>query len=502
MKTLSRKSSFIVLAIVSLMAHAALGQTTTNLDSSSLTNSASDTNDVLLLDNLGRVVTVPTNEVPSGYRPPKNVGVNDQIPTLTRGAMTPSVVLQRARKAISHAEFFPTVPPALMPYLSSQDEYGNTAISPGPLIHNAPDEVWVEKAKYELSTLGFRYSLQQTFTYLSLSDVKQGSDVLGLYTFNLKSKWAIFTVPGATAGWVSSQVAAQSGLTPASQTESPRANLGTLTSPSGIWSSVNGFRIPELAWQESLFNGHVVAVAGMVSQRNYMDDNAYANSGRSKFMNSALINSQVLPLGRYNFGYNLQWQPLDDWYGMIGGNAGNGSAGVQPWANFSWNKWSIPAEVGYAPQDVYGLGPGIYRVQPFVAGANGTTGGGVCFDMQQKLGPDSPYGWFGRFGFGNSKVSGTADNQIGTGFVAQGPFRHLLFNRTSNDFLGTGFVWSQPSATTKTIYHENEFVWETVYAIQLTHLIKLEPDFQMIWNPVFHNVNRASAFQLQLAMSW
>jgi hypothetical protein len=494
---------FLSLAAIMFTASIGFGQDQPD-NSSSTTNSAagSTTNDVLLLDSLGRLVAVPTNQVPAGYRPSSNVGVKDQIPTFARGSIAPTAILQRARQAITHAEFFPAVPPALMPYLASQDEYGNTAFAPGALFPYAPFEPWVDSAKSQLSTLGFRYSLQQTFTYVSLSNVKQGSDTLAEYTFDLKSKWAIFDVPATTAGWLSSQVQAKSGLGSDADTQSAKSNLGTLVNPTVAWSGTNNFRMPELAWQQSLFSGHVVAVAGMVSQRNYMDDNVYANSGRSKFMNSALIDSQVLPLGRFNFGFNLQWQPLEEWYAMVGGNAGNATAGLPPWANFSWNTWSLPVEIGYAPHDVFGLGPGIYRIQPFAAGVNGSTGGGLCFDLQQKLGPDTPFGWFGRFGFGNSKVSSTADTQIGTGFVAQGPFKHLLFHRTSNDFLGTGFVWSQPAATTHTVYHENEYVWETVYVIQLTPTIKLEPDFQMIWDPVFHNTNHCSVFQLQLAMAW
>ena len=55
--------------------------------------------------------------------------------------------------------------------------------------------------------------------------------------------------------------------------------------------------MPELAWQQSARNGEIVAVAGMVSQRNYIDANAYANSGRSKFINSALINSRCCRWG-------------------------------------------------------------------------------------------------------------------------------------------------------------------------------------------------------------
>jgi porin len=472
-------------------------------NSNSTTNSTagSNTNDVLLIDSLGRLVAVPTNQVPSAMQPPAE-GVNEQIPTFARGSLAPMAILQRARDAITNATFFPSVPPSLMPYLASQDEYGNTAMAPGPLFPFLPFEPWIDGAKSHLSQIGFRYSLQQTFTYVSLGNVKQGSSTLAEYTFDLKSKWAIFDVPSTTAGWLSVQVQAKSGLGSAADTQSAKSNLGTLTSPTVAWSGTNNFRFPELAWQQSLFAGHIVAVAGMVSQRNYMDDNAYANSGRSKFMNSALINSQVLPLGRFNFGFNLQWQPLDHWYAMVGGNAGNATAGLPPWANFDWNTWSLPIEIGYAPHDVFGLGPGIYRIQPFAAGVHGKTGGGLCFNMQQKLGPDTPFGWFGRFGFGNSKVSNTADNEVGTGFVAQGPFKHLLLQRTSNDFLGTGFVWSQPAATTKTIFHENEYVWETVYVIQLTPTIKLMPDYQMIWDPVFHNTNHCSVFQLQLAMAW
>ena len=146
-------------------------------------------------------------------------------------------------------------------------------------------------------------------------------------------------------------------------------------------------------------------------------------------------------------------------------------------------------EIGYAPRDFLNLGPGVYRIQPFLAargGHNDTTGGGLCFDLQQQLGSESPLGWFGRFGFGDSKVTGGAAEQAGTGFVLQGPFKHLLLQRTSNDLLGVGFVWSEPSYTTKTVYHENEYGLETVYALQLTPTIKIQPDFQMIWDPAFN----------------
>ncbi len=467
------------------------------------TNSSSG--DMLLLDNLGRVVAVPTNQLPSAFQPPSSTGVNQQFPNPTAGSSMPLEIQQRERARPKRFRFFPGAPPLLMPYLASLDDYGNTALRPGALFVFDALEGPVQGGKYWLSEYGFRYSLQQTITYVSMTGVKKGANNLGYYTFNLKSKWALYDDPAAgTAGWISSQVQAKTGLgSPNGDTQSAKSNLGTITNPNGIWSAVNGVRVPELAWQQALFHGQFVAVAGMVNQRNYIDGNAYADTGRGKFINSALINSGVLPLAHYNFGLNLQWQPLDEWYAMAGGSMGGNSAGYAPWTDFSAQNWSVPLEFGYAPRDFFGLGPGVYRIQPFAAEANGYTGGGLCFNLQQQLGATSPLGWFGRFGFGDDKVTGSAGTQIGSGFVFQGPFKHILLQRTSNDLLGVGLVWSEPSYTTKTVHHENEYTLETVYAMQLTPTIKLQPDFQVVWDPAYNKTHdTATVFQLQLVIAW
>jgi carbohydrate-selective porin OprB len=486
---------------------ACLAASTFSLSAADQVQSNAAPEKVLLLDSLGRVVEVSTNELSPDLQPSAREGLKNQIPDPVSGSSVAPEVQQRmeaSRAGQVGVQFFPGVPPLLMPYLASKDEFGNTAVRPGALIPSVPLEPWVQAGKYGLSEFGFRYSLQQTLTCIGLTDVKQGDDSLSFYTFQLKSKWALFAAPDAdTAGWISSEVDAKSGLGGAGATQDAKSNLGTLTDPTSIWNKINGFRMPELAWQESLRQGQIVLVAGMISQKNYLDANTYADSARSKFMNSGLINSQVLPLAQNNFGFNLQWQPWDEWYAMLGSSAGNAPVGTAPWTDFTWNDWSVPLEIGYAPRDVFGLGSGVYRLQPFVAGANGNTGGGVCLDLQQKLGPESPFGWFGRFGCGNAKVSATADEQVGTGFVMQGPFKHFVLGRTSNDLLGTGFVWSQPADSTKTVYHENEYVWETVYALQLTPFIKIQPDLQMIWNPTYHrDASRAMVFQLQIAVAW
>lgn len=459
--------------------------------------------EILFTDTLGRIVKVPTNEVPRDLQPPAGA---HQIPETAKGVKQSSEVRHRIeRKPVptGNVQWLPAQPPHLMPYLASNDEYGNTAIRRDSLFRTTPLDAWVQGGKYWLSEYGLRYSLEQTATYVSLTDVTKGDSTLAYYTFNFKAKWAVFdSGDGGTAGWITSQVEYKTGLGPVGDTQDAKSNLGTTTNPTGIWSSHNGWRVPELGWQQSLHGGEIVIVAGMVSQGNYFDSNAYAGTGRGQFINSALIDTMVVPLPNYNPGFNLQWQPLDEWYGLVGYTAGGASAGTAPWIEFDSNPWTVLGEFGYAPDDFLGIGPGVYRVQPFIAEAAGWTQGGLGFNLQQQLGKQSPFGWFGRYGVGGSHVVGGAKQQLGTGFVVQAPFKHLLFERTSNDFLGVGFVWSQPMATTKPIIHENEYVLEVTYALQLTPTMKFQPDVQYIIDPTHNASANAAVVQLQLDLKW
>ncbi len=473
---------------------------------SASTNSTA--HDILLLGPFGTLVPTSTNAIPDSYLPPADQGIQSQIPTPARGTPVSERVQSRqrqAREGKNELRFFPDYSPALMSYLASQDEFGNTAIHPGPLITYTPLDTVVQQAKYQLSQYGLRYSLSQTLTYAGMTDVMQGANNLGFYTLDFAGTLAVFDAPAAgTAGWVTAQFETKASLGSAAATQDAQRNLGTITDPTAIWSSVNGIWIPQLAWQQSFHEGQWVVVAGMVNQGNYFDGNAYANNGRAQFLNSALINSMVLPLPGGNLGANVQWQPVKECYAMLGGTVGNAPAGQLPWDNFSWEDFSVLGEFGYVPENFLGLGPGAYRVQPFVARAGGPTQGGLGFNLQQQLGANAPFGWFGRFGFGGAQVTGGAAAQIGTGFVMRGPLQYIgLFPSRDNDAAGIGLVWSQPSATTQTVYHENEMAVEMGYSLQLTATTKLVPDLQVVWNRAFNpNAGPALVCQVQLDFSW
>ncbi len=452
------------------------------------------------------MVVVPASQVHPRLRPPPDLPIEQQVPDTPAGSKLSAELLRRMDSGRRTSfTLFPAVPPTLASYLAGLDDLGNTAIQPGPLLDVAPLEPWVQGAKYWLGARGLRYSLSQVFTYTGVPGTPSGSPNMGYYTVKLFAKWAVYESPASgTAGWLSAEVSAKEGLGGAGANQGAGANIGSLTNPTGVFSARNGGRVPELAWQQSLANGRFVAVAGVVDQSNYLDTNTYANTGRGQFLNSALINSMVVPLPQFNFALNLQWQPADEWYAIVGATAGNATAGETPWTDFSWQAWSVVTEIGFAPADFLGLGEGVYRLQPFLAQSGGPTQGGVALNFQQQLGHASRFAAFGRFGVGGAQASAGASAQVGTGLVVKAPFQGFdVLKDLTNDLAGVGFVWSQPSATTRAVYHRNEYVAEAFFTFQLSPLSRFEPDLQLVWNPIFNpDAGPYAVIQAQFILGW
>jgi len=461
---------------------------------------------LLLLDRFGKAIPMSTNAVPSELQPPSGLGLGQQIPAPTKGSPMSDEVRERIIQSKTGRQWFPPTPPVLMPYLANLDEYGNTAIQPGPVFAVEPVSQLAQSAKYAASELGLRYTLYQSLTAVSMSDFASGSRALQYYTATFLGKWAVTEVPeDGRAGWLSTEANVQLGLSPASRTQSPQANLATLVNPLATVGGPNGGWISELAWQESLADGKVVLVAGLVDQSNYLDANTYANNSHGQLLNSALVNSMVIPFPFNNLGFNLQWQPTKGWYAMFGTGANNQSAGYSPFDGLSVNNWSYLLELGFTPEDMLGLGPGAYRLQPFVATVRQQTQEGIGLNLEQQLGKDSAIAWFGRFGVGGSQVAlDGAAAQIASGLALEAPLKHAgLFPKRVSDYLAAGFIWSQPSAVLKPAAHSNEYGFETTYVLQLTPLVSLQPDLQVIWDPARNpNADHLVVLQLQLNFTW
>ena len=408
-----------------------------------------------------------------------------------------------ARKGI---HWFSEKQPGLASYLSGQDELGNTALQLEPFLPYDQITQRVQRAKYALSDFGFYYTFQQALGYVaSLNNALPDSRSLGYYAFELYAKQLVFSVlSSGTAGWISLEVDGGDNLGTSLRRINPAARLGSLVNPVGILSPVEGLYLGELAWQQSFADGKAVFLAGMLDQANYLDANTYANSQFSQFLNSAFINSMVLPLTTGGLGVNLQWQPNDDYYLMLGVGYNDLMPGRSPLHNLEVDNMSYIFEGGYVPQNFLGLGPGAYRLQPFVATVSGVSQVGLGLNLNQQLG--AHWGVFGRRGVGGATVTNIqgVSAQIATGFILQNPLRLVgVLVESSNNFLGFGFVWSQPSQSQRPAAHFNEYGIELVYTFQLTATTVLKPDLQALWNPVNNpQVNTALIFQLSLVTTW
>ena len=213
----------------------------------------------------------------------------------------------------------------------------------------------------------------------------------------------------------------------------------------------------------------------------------------------------MLPLSYNNLGLNLQYQPSDWGYLMLGTGANNQGPGHSPFNNLGFDNWSYLLEFGLTPGNVLGLGPGVYRFQPFVATVDGVTQPGVGLNVQQQLGTNSPFAWFGRFGVGGSRVTlDGAAAQVATGIAMKAPLQYTgLFPKLSSDYAGVGFIWSRPSALIEPVAHRNEYGLESMYVLQLTPLTSIQPDLQFIWNPAGNAAAEYNiVFQLQLNLTW
>ena len=208
-------------------------------------------------------------------------------------------------------------------------------------------------------------------------------------------------------------------------------------------------RVPELRPGSNRCSMAAGRGGWVVNQGNYFDGNTYANSEPRPRPNSALIMGSLPPAvlqpgrqppmaacGRTG----MRW---------IGGFrlAGAGWAlALDPTSVGATG--SLLGEVGFAPEDVLGLGPGVYRIQPFVAQVSGLAPGlhrdhlprNHQLHQRHRLHPrptapsrrpvlrppattrrGRALGWVGRFGFGGSMVSAGATAQVGTGIGMRGP---------------------------------------------------------------------------------
>lgn len=394
--------------------------------------------------------------------------------------------------------------PRLAPYLASLNLLPADASVPGALMGQDPISAANERVKETLLEYGFSYLLFQSFGMSVTPSRVRDPAIGGLWAGQGFGFLEIFdhSREGGSAGWVSTEINWVTGLGGSVESEDPSARIGTVTQPQGLLVG-DGFWIAELAWQQSFFEGTVVATVGMIDQLNYFDVNSFANNQFTQLMANPLVNSQVVAAPPQGLGINLAWQPTEWFYAMYGSFTTASTPGSAPFANLSTANWANQLEFGFITEDLMGLGRNVFRVQPFLATVEDVTSGGVGFNIEQGLGgPDARLGWFGRFGVCNPDVAvnGFA-TEISTGIAwdsSSDPSRLVV---SEADRWALGFFWGRPAEAGG--YLPDEYGVELLYSVQVTPTLSLRPDVQFIWTAGDSAASEpATVFQLQATLVW
>ena len=404
--------------------------------------------------------------------------------------------------------WFPETFPPMAPYLITLDQFGTSALAPGPVIESDPVSRLGQGAKTRLGSVGFEYNFYQSLCFVDMPRPMSGLDALAYYTTQFQGKWMVARSPGGTGLGLSLEFTGQEGLIHnniSPMVQNPQNNLGSLSNPQANVTGMDGYRLAELAAQLSSPHGDWILLIGMVDQGNYVDSNSYANNSQTQFLNDALVNNGTVPLPEANLGFNLQWQPSQQFYLLMGAGSNLQIPKTDLVLSFGTDNWSYLLELGLVTTNTFGLGPGIYRVQPFLATVLGDTQGGVGLNFQQDLGLRTPVAAFGRLGVcGNQIALENIRAQGSLGLALTGPIDAPgpipLF---SNDLLGLAFVWSQAVPDGSQVNHMNEYSIELFYSLQITPTLKLQPDLQVFWDAAYRPQSGISLlWQLQLTLTW
>ena len=306
-----------------------------------------------------------------------------------------------------------------------------------------PVDILIQRAKYDLYSIGLTYSLAQTLTVVHLSDVAEGSTTLS-FTLDLSAKWVHLYGDFRNVGRLDQHPGESlEGLGTASKNESPRSNLGTFKSGPGCGPPIMGFRL--LSSPGSNRCGVGSGDAGRRRLPVELPRRQLLREFRPRSVSEFWPRSTA-----WSFPPVVQSSgqpPVAAASGLVrhdGLTAGNTSAGRAPWTDFPGKRgqpWGnrICSQGRFRARSRRLPPATVHRQQ------QGSHPGRTRLQSPATTRPQSPDGLVRALRRRRFEVS-TATAQIGTGFVAQAPLRHLgIIEALPNDALGLGVAWSRPA---------------------------------------------------------
>jgi porin len=400
--------------------------------------------------------------------------------------------------------WFPADIPQLMPYLAASNQVGGSCLQTGALIASDPISDAAQAVKTELAKYGVNYAIWQAYNFSAMSNVLPGrSHTLNEYGVQALTRTNVFTSDEltGTSAWFVLGANAGIGLGVDANAQSPQLNVGANGQTLGDWYGDNIY-LTQCMWQQSFFDGHLLAMVGMMDPEFVCDLNTFSNNPYNQLLNNEFINQATMPWTCQSLGVCLQWQPNESFYAIWALAQNNLPPGGDAFAMLSANDMTTMFELGFIDPEFLGMGRGVLRIEPYAANVDGHGGFGCDFNVEQQLWKEGPLGFFARAGFGNRDVTiiQNARTQVSGGLVLAGK-NDDVFMKSDQAYLGAAMYWLEAASTTAA--HPQEWGFELTYTYQLTPTLTIQPDLQFVLNPLNNTASdHATVFTIQMNCTW
>ena len=399
----------------------------------------------------------------------------------------------------------PSKPQKLMPYLQGLFVPSNNCLRPSWMIENDALSQSAQQIKEQADSIGLRYDLTMAFNYASAPSASLGQKDFIAFNGSFSGSWFLLKTADESSGlFMSFELDWGPGLNFNERSEGIQESIGSLSNPQSSNRGGKDVFLPELTMGMSAFEGKFVMLAGTIDSSNYMDQNAYSDSWAGDLINESFNYNSALPLQWANLGILTAYQPCKSFYMLHLTSSVGTDLNHNPFNNLNHDYWSHVSEMGYILDDAFGLGKGTYRLLSSVSKNEGHTGFGIAYNVEQKLGKNSPLGVFSRAAWmdeDGASITGVKKT-LSAGLVLDAPFRASGWgSKANNEQIALGMLWERAAHSQQPYQHRDEYGLELSSTIQITPTMYIQPDIQYIFKPV-HGSSSELILQLQTVFSF
>ena len=249
--------------------------------------------------------------------------------------------------------------------------------------------------------------------------------------------------------------------------------------------------LAHFGWTQKLFDGRVELGVGQLALKIMLDQNDFAGWDRVSFISGPLSGNLVRNFPIAALGFDTTLHVTDELQVSFVVADADGRPFYPDLKSFGRQFVFVPGFV-FTPE-ICGLGKGRYevnfshteRTEQFNPGRSSSV---WLFSFQQELSPE--LATFLRFGTGDGRRT-TVQQSLAAGVV------FTQFCGYNNDWLGLGFIWSDPSDGTR----RDDYGMEMFWRLQMTENIQITPDIQLYFDPsTSPNRDIEAAFGLRVGM--